>query len=251
MEQLKYKSTVEAMIAAKSEITTIVNNADANGYKFANLVSTQNEVNRVLEGKGLNVIEMSHYEESNYERQQEVDVYEWVNKSKTKVGTKVRTTFISKGYMIFTIQSLWDTRTLVYRIPAVFENGKPQDATYGANSIAYRYFLVRAFGIPTMDEDEYRKKEIEKEKETKETKEKKQIVSAVEKPKATPAPKVTSLPLFPRIIEILKGDDLVAKEKVSKKIKELLGLQPEEKFGTVALTNLKPADLEIILNELV
>lgn len=154
-KEIKYNSTIHAFIKAKEEIQAIKNNAQAFNFKFADLVATQDEVNRVLNLKGLNMISMNHTEISN---ERKISI----------VNNRERETYISKGSAQFIIGSIWDNVTLSFEIPAVFENGKPHDATYGANSIAYRYFLLRAFGIPTMDENDARLKDKElKEKELK------------------------------------------------------------------------------------
>lgn len=148
----EYKSTIHAFITAKQEIEVLVNNAEAFNFKFADLPSVQAEVNRVLKDKGLDLISMIHKEYSNEPR-----IYKsW---DKIKKEWKDTTAFVSKGTALFKIGSIWDNELLDWEVPADFENGKPHDATYGANSISYRYFYLRAFGIPTMDENDARLKD--------------------------------------------------------------------------------------------
>ncbi|KAK2574674.1 hypothetical protein KPH14_012952 [Odynerus spinipes] len=64
----EFKSTIEAFIQAKREIKSIVNNKEAFNFKFANLVVVQEEVNRVLENKGLDMISMEHIETEHFPR---------------------------------------------------------------------------------------------------------------------------------------------------------------------------------------
>lgn len=152
-----FKSTIEAFISAKREIKAIKNDTKAFDFKYANLVSVQNEVNRVLENKGLDLIEMKHQELEHFSR----DYINSRNQEKTK--------YISIGKATYTIGSIWDNEKLVWEVPANFANDKSEyDAVYSANSISYRYFLLRAFAIPTLDEDKARDADI-KDKEGKPT----------------------------------------------------------------------------------
>lgn len=140
-----YKSTIEAFIQAKREIKAILNNTQAFDFKYANLVDTQNEVNRVLENKGLDLIEMRHVEIEHFSRDY------------TNNRGQEKTKYVSIGTATFIIGSIWDNERLTWQVPADFSNDKSEhDAVYSANSISYRYFLVRAFAIPTLDEDKAR-----------------------------------------------------------------------------------------------
>lgn len=142
----EYKSTIHAFITAKQEIEVIINNAEAFKFKYADLVAVQKEVNRVIKGKGLDIVGTEHIE------------YE--NKYNEKLNN-----YFSKGIFKIEIGSIWDNERLTFTGAADFSNKTPHDAGHSSNSIGYRYALLRAFGIPTMDENDARLKDkIEQEK---------------------------------------------------------------------------------------
>jgi len=145
MENKIYKSTKEAFILAKNEINAIKNDTAAFGFKYADLVAVQKEVNRVIKEKGLQIGSVKHIENSNLFDQKAMN---------GKGG------YVSQGIITMEIISIWDNEKIEFSNGATFANKTAHDATYSANSIGYRYLLLRAFGIPTLDENKFREEEI-------------------------------------------------------------------------------------------
>lgn len=142
------KKTLSLFIEAKNQVMGIMNNAKAFNFKYADIVAVQLEINRVIKDKNLQIINNKHLELSN-------DTY----LAKNKMGEKQM--FISRGSYSFEIASIYDNEKLYFESPAVWQAEKPADATYGASTSGFRYVLTRAFGIPTLDENDARLKDME------------------------------------------------------------------------------------------
>lgn len=143
---MEFKSTIHAFIQAKLEIQTLNNNTATAKFKYSNLELVLAEIKRVIKDKGLTIISYQHIENNNVESIR-------INSKNSEY-----TTHTSFGTGKFKIGSIWDNEILEWEIPAVYESSSStHDATYSANSICYRYFWLRAFDIPTTDEDKSRK----------------------------------------------------------------------------------------------